>query len=1328
MATNILQWNCEGIQSKFTFGDIHQLIKETKSVILCLQETKLPAEKVFKIKGFRSYLQNLEVGDRQVGERRTAHGGVGIFVKNFASSYRVDLQTDLQAVAVSVKVHKRITVCSLYLPPSKVVSRDQLQNLIDQLPKPFLLLGDFNAHHSMWHDPREIDERGKMVVEFVAANDIALLDKNKMTSLWKVDKSPSHIDLSICSTELLSVFDWDVHEEPLNSDHFPILLRSDSPNINGGPAKWLLEKADWAQYQESTESDKDIEEFSSVDEAASFFENHIREAAKKSIPRTKGTRNRRSPPWWNGKCRALIQRRKAAFRRYRRATTGANYSAFSRARAEARRQVKKSKKDAWQELIDSISYKSTSKEIWRKIQMLNKKYKGEMVNMLVLNKKEIRLSNVPVDCKMQLIEELCSMGWLQTLNMGEENNGVTSISVRFETDEAVEKSLALNEVEVQGCALKVELLLHEDSLEGRQPVVLDDPKDIADCLGRRFAYVSSKYSSDARFKDRKEQEEREVLDFSTDQKIGYNEAITADELEYALKLTGDSAPGPDDVCYSMLKRLAPSSKKLLLDLLNCIFKGGEFPKKWKEAFVIPILKEGKEATSASSYRPIALTSCMCKLLERIVNRRLVRYLESKGLIDKCQSGFRRGRSTLDCSAALATDVHHAFRRSQYLLCVFFDLEKAYDTCWKRLIMKQLHKFGLRGELPRLIDDFLSDRKFRVRVGSSLSEEFTQEMGVPQGGVLSCTLFNIAINTVVEVIRGLVPHSLYVDDMRIAYASTCPVACAERIQKVLDALERWSLETGFRFSTSKTEYMFFYRNLGVPLDINLRLNGKPLKQVTSKKFLGLIFDRMLNWEAHVDYLKGRCIRTMNILYMIARGNRETNSEVLLRIYRALVRSKLDYGCQVYGTAPPSMLERLDPVLHKGLRICLGAYRTSPKESLYVLAREMPLQDRRQMLQMQYYVRLRQFLPHQVPIRLDDKSLDGEYARPSNKPISLGFTVRKSITDMNIDIPQVALLSDCLLGPWERKTPDICMHLAKYSKKTTAPEEFLQHFLKHKHISDVDLYTDGSKDDRGVGAGVAVLTKGVESGSLQRRLHGSASIFTAELFAIKLALISVKYCRNVSCVVYTDSMSAVQAIQGQSQCRLVSDIFEQIAKLCERGVQIRMCWVPGHAGIIGNELADKKAKAGVGLEVMSTQEIPASDIKNVIKRTVHEKWRQRWEVKAIQEGKLKEVFPSVRRSALELGLARRDSWKVTRLQIGHTRLTHGNVCIGEEDRLCLWCHGHLSVRHILVECHNLDRERRRFYDPGKTSYRDLLTKKEMVIKVIDFLKKIDVYKDV
>ena len=124
----------------------------------------------------------------------------------------------------------------------------------------------------------------------------------------------------------------------------------------------------------------------------------------------------------------------------------------------------------------------------------------------------------------------------------------------------------------------------------------------------------------------------------------------------------------------------------------------------------------------------------------MINKRLTWFLESKNHISRFQSGFRSGRSTTDHLVRLETFIRDAFIKKEHVVAVFFfDLEKAYDTTLRYGILKDIHKLGLRGRLPTFIEKFLADRTMQVRVGSSLSDYYDQEQGVPQGGVLSTTL-------------------------------------------------------------------------------------------------------------------------------------------------------------------------------------------------------------------------------------------------------------------------------------------------------------------------------------------------------------------------------------------------------------------------------------------------------------------------------------------------------------------------------------------------------------------------------------------------------------
>ena len=138
------------------------------------------------------------------------------------------------------------------------------------------------------------------------------------------------------------------------------------------------------------------------------------------------------------------------------------------------------------------------------------------------------------------------------------------------------------------------------------------------------------------------------------------------------------------------------------------------------------------------------------------------------IIGQQQCGYRAIRSTVDHLIRIETFIHDAFIQNQHLVAVFFDLQKAYDTTWKHGIQQDLNDMGLRGNLPVFIDNFLTDRTFQIDLGTILSDVFHQEEGVPQGAILSTTLFNVKINDIVKQVDPGVECSLCVDDFVIMY--------------------------------------------------------------------------------------------------------------------------------------------------------------------------------------------------------------------------------------------------------------------------------------------------------------------------------------------------------------------------------------------------------------------------------------------------------------------------------------------------------------------------------------------------------------------------------
>ena len=151
------------------------------------------------------------------------------------------------------------------------------------------------------------------------------------------------------------------------------------------------------------------------------------------------------------------------------------------------------------------------------------------------------------------------------------------------------------------------------------------------------------------------------------------------ELKDSLHKCNDKAAGPDEIHYQILKHLPPDALETLLNTINEVWRTEKFPEDWHKTVIILIPKPGKDKTEATNYRPIALTSCICKTMETMINDMLVWFLESNNLISRNQAGFRKNHSTNDHLVRLESFIHDAFVKKEHCVAIFFDLEKAYDT-------------------------------------------------------------------------------------------------------------------------------------------------------------------------------------------------------------------------------------------------------------------------------------------------------------------------------------------------------------------------------------------------------------------------------------------------------------------------------------------------------------------------------------------------------------------------------------------------------------------------------------------------------------------------
>ena len=418
-------------------------------------------------------------------------------------------------------------------------------------------------------------------------------------------------------------------------------------------------------------------------------------------------------------------------------------------------------------------------------------------------------------------------------------------------------------------------------------------KDIADTLGDAFSTNSANRNYSEGFQKYQKQQEKIKLNFKSSNNEEYNNPFNLDELKDAISKSHDTATGPDEIHYQMLKHLPLKSLQTLLDIFNNMWETGKFPESWELATIIPIPKPGKDHTEPTNYRPIALTSCLCKTLERMINVRLVWYLETNNLISPVQSGFRSERSTNDNLVRLETFIRDAFVKKEHVVAAFFDLEKAYDTTWKYGILRDLHELGVKGRLANFSESFLAERSIQVRVGSTLSDTFRLSQGVPQGSILSTTLFSIKINSIMNCLDPKTDGSLYVDDFCMCYRSKSMRTIERHLQQCIYRIEDWALHNGFKFSKSKTQCVHFCQLRKVHDDPELYLYGSLIPVVEDYKFLGIIFDRKLSFIPHIKYLKAKCLKALNLLKVLSHTNWGADRTVLLQLYRSLIRSKLDF---------------------------------------------------------------------------------------------------------------------------------------------------------------------------------------------------------------------------------------------------------------------------------------------------------------------------------------------------------------------------------------------------------------------------------------------------
>lgn len=366
-----------------------------------------------------------------------------------------------------------------------------------------------------------------------------------------------------------------------------------------------------------------------------------------------------------------------------------------------------------------------------------------------------------------------------------------------------------------------------------------------------------------------------------------------------------------------------------------------FPRKWQLANVVAIPKPHKDLSKPESFRPISLLSNLGKIFEKIILRRLNKFIDQNNTIPAVQFGFRPGHSTVHQLVRVTNYVKGALREKESTGMVLFDGEKAFDTVWHDGLVHKLRVFGFPMYLIKLIASFLVGRKYRVGIKNSFSNVFEIIAGVPQGSCLSPTLYNIYIADL--PLFALCQVALFADDLAIYVKSNSKHYIIDHLQSAIERVDNFYRIWRLKLNAAKTQCIYFTRRRKASFlpSIQLSLQGNDLEWAAHVRYLGITLDKKLTFARHIENTIERVNKYIRVFYSLINRRSSLSEKNKIILFKVIFQAIILYGCPVWINCAHTHIKKLQISQNKVLKMILNKPFYFSTERLHSLAMTLPV---------------------------------------------------------------------------------------------------------------------------------------------------------------------------------------------------------------------------------------------------------------------------------------------------------------------------------------------------------------------------------------------------